>query len=470
MLNRIIPLVICTIVGAAVTGVLVSQSSNQKQQAALDEQKQAFRKEAQQGKDVRDKATSKHALALEDRNKALEQSRAREAQLEGRLDAVLNAESPEVRVIPFPEAIIETLQAMDETDKRAKRKMVFHLESLVQWGDGALPAITAFMEKGIDMEFKASRSERDRLREQGKEKVKKSGAKPIKEGDAKPKDLGKKKPSKDVKTRTGMAWNYFRPFPRPEGAIPATLRLGLLETTAYIGSEKAENLLLDVLSTTGRGVEVAYLEMLLQDMAPGKHLKTILKVTREILANLPPLTDGAMSVDKETKGYLYAILVKYKDRVFVETAKTLLVTPDGKLDGYVLSYLRRVLGAEAIPILQAVIQEDRLEDGIARYAIRDAALYYVGQSAQADRILMDTFREGMARQEEGGQFNWGPFKVTFSAITRDLERQSNEILTNRRQLLQNAREEFNHPTLNQGLDKMDGQLQRTLERETNPDK
>ena len=56
MLNRIIPLVICTIVGAAVAGVLVSQSSNQKQQATLDEQKQAFRKEAQQGKGAREHA------------------------------------------------------------------------------------------------------------------------------------------------------------------------------------------------------------------------------------------------------------------------------------------------------------------------------------------------------------------------------------------------------------------------------
>ena len=463
MLNRIIPLVICTIVGAVVAGVLVSQSSNQKQQAALDEQKQAFRKKAQQSKGTHDKATSKHARELEDRTKALEQSKAREAQLEGKLDAVRNAESPEVRVIPYPEAIIEALQAMDQTDKRAKRKMVFHLESLVQWGDGALPAITDFMEKGIDMEFKPSQSGRDKLREKENEKVKKSGG-------SKLKDTGKKKPSKDGKFRTGMAWNYFRPFPRPEGAIPATLRLGLLETTAYIGSEKAEKLLLDVLGTTGRGVEVAYLEMLLQDMAPGKHLKKILEVTREILANLPPLTDGAMSVDRETKGYLYAILVKYKDLVFVETAKTLLVTPDGKLDGYVLSYLRRVLGANAIPILQAVIQEDRLEDGVARYAIRDAALYYVGQSAQADQLLMDTFREGMEKQTEDEKFNWGPFKVTGNALMRDLGKQTDEVLINRRQLIQNVREEFNHPELNQGLNKMDGALQRTLERETNPNK
>ena len=463
MLNRIIPLVICTIVGAVVAGVMVSQSSNQNQRAALDEQKQAFRKEVQQSEGARDKANSKYVRELEDRTKALEQSKARAAQLAGKLDAVLNSESPEVRVIPYPETIIEALQAMDQTDKRAKRKMVFHLESLVQWGDGALPAITAFMDKGIDMEFKPSGSERDKLREKEDEKVKKGE-------DSRLKSAGKKKPSKDGKFRTGMAWNYFRPFPRPEGAIPATLRLGLLETAAYIGSETAEKLLLDVLGTTGRGVEVAYLEMLLQDMAPGKHLKKILEITREILANLPPLTDDAMSVDKETKGYLYAILVKYKDLVFVETAKTLLVTPDGKLDGYVLSYLRRVLGADAIPILQAVIQEDRLEEGVARYAIRDAALYYVGQSAQADRILMDTFREGMARQEEGGQFNWGPFKVTFSAITRDLAGQSNEILTNRRQLLQNAREEFNHATLNEGLDKMDGMIQRVLEQETNSGK
>ena len=151
MLNRIIPLVICTIVGAVVAGVMVSQSSNQNQRAALDEQKQAFRKEVQQSEGARDKANSKYVHELEDRTKALEQSKARAAQLAGKLDAVLNSESPEVRVIPYPEAIIEALQAMDQTDKRAKRKMVFHLESLVQWGDGALPAITAFMDKGIDM-------------------------------------------------------------------------------------------------------------------------------------------------------------------------------------------------------------------------------------------------------------------------------------------------------------------------------
>ena len=76
----------------------------------------------------------------------------------------------------------------------------------------------------------------------------------------------------------------------------------------------------------------------------------------------------------------------------------------------------------------------------------------------------------MARPEEGGQFTWGPFKLTFSAITRDLAGQSNEILTNRRQLLQNAREEFNHTTLNEGLDKMDGMIQRVLEQETNSGK
>jgi hypothetical protein len=178
---------------------------------------------------------------------------------------------------------------------------------------------------------------------------------------------------------------------------------------------------------------------------------------------MPALGEDAMAVDLQTKGYLYAILVKYKDLDFVETAKTLLVRPDGTLDGHALSYLRQVLGADAIPILQTAMNDNRITDGVAKYAVRDAALHYVGQNAQANQILMDVVREGLDKQVEGERFNWGELKVVYTALTRDMETQSDQVLINRRQLIQGIREEFNHPEFNQGLDKMDGALGHALQ-------
>ena len=86
MIDKIIPLVVSAIVGATAAGLLVKQSSDLKQQAALDEQKLAFRKEAKQNKGARDKASNNQSRDLEDRTKALEQAKARAIQLEGKLD------------------------------------------------------------------------------------------------------------------------------------------------------------------------------------------------------------------------------------------------------------------------------------------------------------------------------------------------------------------------------------------------
>ena len=140
------------------------------------------------------------------------------------------------------------------------------------------------------------------------------------------------------------------------------------------------------------------------------------------------------------------------------------------MDGHALSYLRQVLGADAIPILQTAISDNRITDGVARYAVRDAALYYVGQNAQANQILMDVVSEGLDKQVEGEKFNWGEMKLSYTSLMRDVETQSDQVLINRRQLIQDIREEFNHPELNQGLDRMDGALVRTLEGRQEPEK
>ena len=358
------------------------------------------------------------------------------------------AAQPTEAVAPRPEAIIAQLTELKVDDARAPRRAVYHLERLVDLGDAALPAISAFMEKDQDMAFSAqSIAPTNPQPAKGGGKGKRSGSEP---------------------------WNYFRPYPRLQMTLPETLRLGLLEVTTHIGTSAAEALLLEVLENTGRGVEVAYLELALQKISPDQHVEKILAVTRKLLAIAPDAnTEASLAVDRRARGYLYAILVKYKDRVFVPTAQKLLVRADGTLDGHVLGYLRRVLGADAIPILQTAINDNRITDDVALYAVRDAVLHYIGESPAADALLLQTVREGLARQEENGRLNWGVMKLPLQALYRNLGEQSADSLRARQRLVQQIRDEHDNQSLSDGLVKLDVQLEAALAERTGegaPDK
>ena len=343
------------------------------------------------------------------------------------------SEGPTVATV---EEILMRLQELKPGDARVKRRAVYFLESLVDRGDEALPAIENFLEQDLDLELQSL----DRPKAQVAKEQKNAGG-------------------KGAKKRAASAWNYFRPFPKPNDSFPATLRLGLLEVVTAIGSAQAEQLLLKILENTGRGVEVAYLEIALQDIALNLYVEKILEATRRLLTALPPITANSMAVDRRAKGYLYAILVKYKDLVFVDTAKTLLITAAGRLDGDVLRYLRQVLGTDAMPIFHSVMNDPRLTDDLDRYAIRDAILRHIDTDPQAVALLTQTVREGLARQEEGEAFNWGAMKLPLSALMRDADNIPARSITQRRQLIANLREEINHPQLNGALNKMDAGLE-----------
>jgi len=358
-------------------------------------------------------------------------------------------ETPRVATV---EDILTRLQELKAGDKRVKRRAVYYLESLVDRGDAALPAIAEFLEQNVDLELQSLDSPKSQPAKEQKNKGGKGGTKKGGKGLVKGDGKGAKK-------LAAPAWNYFRPFPKPNDSFPATLRLGLLEVVAAIGSQQAEQLLLTILENTGRGVEVAYLEIALQDIARDLYVDEILEATRRLLTALPPVTADSMAVDRRAKGFLYAILVKYKDLVFVDTAKTLLITADGRLDGDVLRYLRQVLGTDAMPVFHNVMNDERLTDELDRYAIRDAILRHIGTDPQADVLLMQTVREGMAQQEEGGAFNWGPMKLPLSALMQGIDEAPAQNIANRRELIENLREEFDHPQLNGALNKMDAGLE-----------
>lgn len=362
-----------------------------------------------------------------------------------------------------PKEIIEQLIGLDPEDERTDRRAVYLFESLIEHGDDALPPIKKFLDSNQDFTF------RDRIKS-GKTVIKgASKGKDPKSDKARDGKAGKPG-GKDGKPKgTGAVWAYFRPYPKMEKKFPPTLRIGLFDAAAQIGSQHAIDILLEVLKTTDRGVEVAYLEEYLQRAAQDKYLEEVLSAARELLASMPEnLDENALMIDRNAKAFLYAILVKYKDLEFVDTAKGLLVRSDGSVDGHALAYLRRVLGADAIPIIQSAVNDDRITDNIASYALRDAVLHYIGQNAAADQLLLQTVQEGLNKQEEGGRFNWGPMKLPTTALFRNLENIPDEAIMARQRLLSQMRQQSSHPEFIGRIDGMENKFSSVLEERRAP--
>jgi hypothetical protein len=162
-----------------------------------------------------------------------------------------------------------------ESRTRTFRKIVHHLQMLVELDSEALPVIHDFLKQNIDVDYAS-----DVLNEAG-ERV----------------------------SRGGFA---SRSVARTDFLVPPSMRLGLVDVLAQIGGEEAQGILAGVLDTTGRGVEVAYIARVLQDEVPGKFRENALKAARDLLAN-PPAYDQPNRLDENARAYLYQVLSMYND-------------------------------------------------------------------------------------------------------------------------------------------------------------
>ena len=216
------------------------------------------------------------------------------------------------------------------------------------------------------------------------------------------------------------------------------------------------------------GIEVAYLEAALENLAPKTYRETILKVSRDILTNPPVTSDEPLNkVDRESMGYLYALLIKYKDLNFVETAKTKLITAEGALDSYALTYLREVLGENAMPILLAAYTDPRITDPTDKIILRDAALRFIGRNAEADQIFFETVKEGLTKMKEGDMFDMKRYEhigQPLGALMKDIGDQPTEVIVNRRKLLGQVRGQSADLLLQFGLNMMDKELGKVQQR------
>jgi hypothetical protein len=134
---------------------------------------------------------------------------------------------------------------------------------------------------------------------------------------------------------------------------------------------------------------VAYLAVILEEMAPGKYRDAAVSAAKELLMN-PPAIDSPDNLDQLSKSYLYGVLEFYKDTSFAINAQQMLVGKDGRLDQDAMDYLATVLKDQSVSALYAAYENPALTNQFDKMSLGRNVLNYVGQNSQANQLFTDT--------------------------------------------------------------------------------
>ncbi len=328
------------------------------------------------------------------------------------------------------EELIEFKPAADKSRNASLRRLVHRFESLNDMGPAALPAIKDFLAKNQDVEFL-------REREGG------SGN----EG-----DRGGRGDRGGAPQWVALLGGGGGRLPEADSLYPASLRLGLFEVVRQVGGTEAEAILAGVLSQTARGIEVAHLARVLDEVAPGKYRDQILAAAKELLAN-PPAIDNPSRLDEMGRNYLFSLLSKYQDKSFADKAQDMLVSTDGRVNSSALNYLTETLKEQSLPLLYKVYKDPSITNNLAKFPVISAALNYVGQHPQADAM----FKE-MVLDEKNQQGRW----MVIGSLTRG-EDLKPETIKARQQLLASVKTEIKDERMTGMMDRVNQELERRLD-------
>ena len=278
------------------------------------------------------------------------------------VEKVIVAAAPSAPAGESPEDILNDLLGikMDsgEAHNNALRMVVFKLEELAQRGNPAVPAIRLFLGRNVDVDYNAQDNSTNTNRFGG------------------------------PNNRRGGFFRRLQDL-QTDWVVPPSLRLGLVGVLKEIGGPGAEQALADMLGSTGRGVEVAYLARVLEEMAPGKYRNAAVDAAKQLLMN-PPAINSPDQLDDLSKPYLYGVLEMFNDTSFAPNAQQLLVGPDGRLDRDAMDYLSQVLKDQSVPALYAAYQNQSLTNQFDKMNLGRDIMNYVGQSPQANQLFTET--------------------------------------------------------------------------------
>ena len=252
--------------------------------------------------------------------------------------------------------IIEELMGLNMTaaNRRAvQRRLSFLFESLAKQGDTAIPHIRDFLRKMEDVDFiidQRSENDIDKEKEHWRSRM----------------------------VNVPLEFEY-----------PPSLRIGLIDILAEIGGADAQDTIAEVLTSSGRGFEVAYSANKLRSML-GKdaYRDEALNVAHDLLT-APIEIIGGNKFDAASKQYLFTVLKMYGDKTFVQIAQGQLVNEEGRIDRSVLSYFENIADGRAIDAVVQAMQSGQLREGDMREMAR-VAVQGVGQNnVQADSLFQD---------------------------------------------------------------------------------
>lgn len=297
-----------------------------------------------------------------------------------------------------PEAILDYLSKLPMGDRNDRggdtdehrvliRQVIRQFEELTSMGSDALPAIDRFLSQGLDLVLWENTSQ--------------------------------------ITTRN---WERGEVFLDP--IFPPSLRIGLFNSVRHIGKrsgadlQECERIILKVLGTTGRSLEISYLALVLDDLSKDQHTDAYLQAAHELLIDFydkrPKSANGLLMslderevsyLDRQNKWLLWNMLRNKKDATFMDQAKKELLyeynrteKKDGQevevgytgIDRSVLSYLTGVLGKDAMPIIRDIYETPDLGDR-NRSTLRQVAANYMGVSEDASIIVNSRMNEGFAQ-------------------------------------------------------------------------
>ena len=283
--------------------------------------------------------------------------------------------------------LIELKPVFGQDFGRTRRRIIHEFESLNDLGVTALPAIQNFLSLNQDVEY-----ERPEPPQEEQQANAAQGGNVTPQGQGGRGGRGGPGGGFDRQAMEDRFRSARVRLPDSDFEYPPSLRLGLMEVAMTIGGEAAESILVSVLQTSARSIEVAYAVRVLDEMYPNKYRELAVSAAKELLLNPIEMPDPSR-YDRYGKTYLYAILDHYNDASFAADAQRLLIGADGNLDQTTLTYLNDILGENVVPTLASAYMDPRLTNGFDKARLIGMATPYFGTNPQANQMFTTLMKD-----------------------------------------------------------------------------
>ena len=254
-------------------------------------------------------------------------------------------------IMSVPEILDELIEIKlgFKNRRSVQRRLSYLFESLALQGDAAVPLIREFLNKMEDVDFAVQREgESDEERNQ----------------------------------------RYSRFRATLNFSQPPTLRIGLIDMLAEIGGGQAEATIGELLSTTGRGFEIAYAGKIIQSWLGKDAYRTeALAAAHELLLD-PVEAVGGNQFDRLSRNYLFMVLDMYDDQTFIQSAQSMFINDDGRIDRTILDYFEDVGKVRALDAMVQAFRSGKVVEGDMDN-LAEAVSRYAGINPQADQLFRD---------------------------------------------------------------------------------